>query len=95
MYRGQTTTVRWSHDSFPHARGFFDHDVTPSTRIVELVVGLPNGSRRFANATLEERVAGEPGRILDAPSAERNGTILRAKIRSPLSGRTIRFGWDW
>lgn len=98
LYKGQTATVCWSHDlidSFPDRREFIDHDVTPATRFLELVVELPGGERKFENPTLEERVAGEPSRGLQPPSLEQNGTILRAKIKSPHPGRTIRLSWEW
>lgn len=98
LYKGQAATVCWSHDlinSFPDRREFIDHDVTPATRLVELVVELPKGQRKFENPTLEERVAGEPSRGLVPPSIEQNGKILRAKIKSPHSGRTIRLSWEW
>ena len=98
LYRGQQATVCWSHDlinSFPNRKEFMDHDVTPATNHLELVVELPKGRRRFESVSLEERVAGEPSRGLDAPKIEQNGTILRAKIKSPHPGRTIRLSWEW
>lgn len=48
LYRGQETTVCWTHDlvdSFPGRREFVDHDVTPATHLLELVVALPHGAR--------------------------------------------------
>ncbi len=63
LYKGQTAKICWSHDlldSFPNRREFIDHDVTPSTKCLELIVELPRGQRKFENAKLEERVAGEP-----------------------------------
>lgn len=98
LSKGQEATVCWSHDlidSFPDRREFIDHDVTPATRYLELVVELPGEVRRFSKASLEEKVAGEPSRNLSSPHIERNGTILRAKIKSPRPGRTLRLSWEW
>lgn len=98
LYKGQTATICWSHEllnSFPSRHEFMDHDVTPATHFLELVVEVPVGGRRFGEATLEEKVAGEPSRPLPPPRLEQNGTILRAKIKSPHPGRTIRISWEW
>jgi hypothetical protein len=98
LYKGQTATVCWSHDlvdSFPDRREFIDHDVTPATKLLDLTVELPAGQRKFSKVKLEERVAGEPSRNLEAPAVEQNGTIIRAKIKSPHPGRTIRLSWEW
>lgn len=98
LYRGQTTTVCWTHDlidSFPDQREFIDHDVTPATNFLELVVELPQGTRKFHEAALEERVAGEPSRSLGSPAIEQNGLHLRATIKKPHPGRTIRMSWSW
>lgn len=46
LYRGDEETVAWSYDlvdSFPENQEFMDHDVTPGTRLLELVVELPAG----------------------------------------------------
>ena len=98
LYRGQVTTVCWTHDlvdSFPNRREFIDHDVTPATDLLELVVELPQGLRKFHDAALEERVAGEPARSLGSPTIEQNGLRLRATIKKPHPGRTIRMSWGW
>jgi hypothetical protein len=98
LYRAQKTSVCWTHDlinSFPDQREFIDHDVTPATDQLELIVELPEGPRKFRDAVLEERVAGEPSRSLGAPAIEQNGLLLHAIIRKPRAGRTIRMSWSW
>lgn len=98
LYRGREVTVCWTHDlinSFPDSREFIDHDVTPATIVLELIVTLPNGPRKFHDVALEERVAGEPSRSLGSPAIEQNGLHLRATIKRPHPGRTIRLSWGW
>jgi hypothetical protein len=98
LYRGQGATVCWTHDlidSFPDRREFIDHDVTPATYLLELVVALPQGARKFHSVALEERVAGEPSRSLGFPTIEQNGLCIRATIKRPHTGRTIRMSWEW
>jgi len=96
LYRGDLESVTWSYDlldSFPNKQEFIDHDVTPGTRLLELTVALP-ATRPCRGAKLEERVAGEPSRQLGDPSITQNGTVLRAIVKFPKEGRTIRFSWQ-
>lgn len=97
LYRGDEETVAWSYDlvdSFPENQEFMDHDVTPGTRLLELVVELPAGDPCLGTR-LEEKVAGEPSRQLQNPKIERNATVIRAIVKRPHHGRTIRLSWQW
>jgi hypothetical protein len=97
LYRGDEESVLWSYDlinSFPKQKEFIDHDVTPGTQLLELVVELPE-QRPCREARLEEKVAGEPSKQLKDPEILRSGTLVRATIRAPKEGRTIRLSWQW
>ena len=99
LYKGQETTICWSYDlidSFLGRTEFIEHEVTPATHLVELVVELPAGAARmFRNPKLEERVAGEPSRSLLDPQIAQNGHVIHTKIKAPHPGRTIRLSRDW
>jgi hypothetical protein len=97
LYRGDCESVTWSYNllhSFPNKQEFIDHDVTPGTQLLELIVHLPE-NRPCRGVKLEEKVAGEPSRQLQDPDVTRSGIMLYAKVKSPKEGRTIRLSWQW
>jgi hypothetical protein len=97
LYRGDQESVVWSYDlidSFPKQQEFIDHDVTPGTQLLELIVEL-RGDKLCRATRLEEKVAGEPSKQLKNPEILMNGTRIRAIVRSPKEGRTIRLSWQW
>jgi hypothetical protein len=97
LFRGQEATILWTHEllnAFPAINERMEHDVTPETLYLELIVELPN-SRPCRAATLHESVSGEPARLLPDPTIELHGTVLKAVVKRPREGRTICLSWEW
>lgn len=97
IFKGQEASIVWTYElvnSFLAKAEVLDHDVKQATRFLELTVIFPN-NRPCRGAGLHELIAGDPERLLQSPTIESNGTLVKATIRRPEKGRTIRLTWDW
>jgi hypothetical protein len=97
IFDGHETTVAWTydlHNSFPDKHEALDHDVTPGTKEVELTVHLPS-DRPCVKASLHVLAGGDPVSQLDDPEISEDRKTLRARMKSPKSGHTLRLSWDW
>jgi hypothetical protein len=97
LFRGQEANILWTYelsDSFPARTEVFDHDVKQATRYLEMIVIL-HKDRPCRGATLHALIAGDHDRQLRSPSIEMNGTVVKATIKRPEKGRTIRLTWEW
>lgn len=97
LFRGQEASILWTYDlrdAFTEKNERIEHDVTPGTYYLELIVELPD-SRPCRSATLHESVSGEPARLLPDPAIELHGTVLKAVVKRPSEGHTICLSWEW
>lgn len=97
IFSGHETTVAWAydlHNSFPARHEALDHEVTPGTGVVELTVHLPADSLCI-RSSLHILVGGEPVEQMDDPEISDDRKTLRARVKSPKNGYTLRLSWDW
>ncbi len=97
IFMDHETTVTWTydlHDSFPERHEALDHDVIPGTRFVEMTVHLPT-DRPCINASLHVLVGGESVSQLEDPEISEDRKLLKARVKSPKAGQTLRLSWDW
>jgi hypothetical protein len=97
LFRGQEKTIIWTYElrnSFSARTEVLDHDVKQATRYLELTVVLPV-SRPCRGASLHELIAGDPDKLLPNPVIDMHGTVLKAILKHPEKGRTIRLTWEW
>jgi hypothetical protein len=97
LFRGQEKTIVWTYElrnSFLARTEVLDHDVKQATRYLELTVVLP-ASRPCCGASMHELIAGDPEKLLPNPTIDMHGTILKAILKRPEKGRTIRLTWEW
>jgi hypothetical protein len=97
LFKGQETTIVWTYElrnSFPARTEALEHDVKQATRYLELTIVLPV-SRPCRGASLHELIAGDPDKLLPNPVIDMRGTVIKAILKHPEKGRTIRLTWEW
>jgi hypothetical protein len=97
IFRNQQIDIVWSyelHQAFLAKSERLEHDVTPGTHLLELVVILPK-ARPSLGASLHELVAGEPAQPLDNPTVGQRSTVLKSTVKRPKEGRTVCLSWEW
>jgi hypothetical protein len=97
VFSGHTATVSWRYrlqNSFPAKHEALDHEVTPGTGVVELIVLLP-ADRTCIRSSVHLLVGGEPIGQLDDPEISSDRRRIRTLIKRPTSGQKLRLSWDW
>jgi len=97
VFSNHAATVTWRyqlHNSFPAKHEALDHEVTPGTAMVELIVLLP-ADRTCIRSSLHLLAGGEPVGQLDDPEIRSDRRQIRALVKSPKSGHKLRLSWDW
>lgn len=97
LLRGNEVTIVWTNDylnSFTAESENFMHEVVGRTDYLELIVEFPEG-RPCRSSTLHEWIPNGPAYLLPNPSSEQHGKILRAVVKRPREGHTIRLDWEW